>query len=213
MSKEAARPFTLVPTTIASSLAWMRPDVLVRLAPFTIVTTIVWLAARPAWLGFSPGRLDVQLTFGLAGAAVLFVSSGLLQLLLTPRRGTLGVPSTGADAALQAGFYLLNAPIEEAFFRGLVQGGLSVLVSPVAGILTGTVLYVLYHRLGRWAWQDVAATALVGVPLALAFRLLPGPPSLLGVSLAHFGATCGFIGPGPWLLRRLGALRSRGGHA
>jgi len=48
--------------------------------------------------------------------------------------------------------------------------------------------------------------ALAGIPLGLAFRLLPGPPSLLGVSLAHLGATCGYIGPGPWLLHRLGLL-------
>jgi hypothetical protein len=70
----------------------------------------------------------------------------------------------------------------------------------------GTTLYVLYHRLGGWAWPDVLATALAGVPLALAFWLLPGPPSLLGVSLVHFGATCGFLGPGPWMLRRLGLI-------
>jgi hypothetical protein len=41
------------------------------------------------------------------------------------------------------------------------------------------------------------------VPLGLAFWLLPGPPSLLGVSIAHVGATCGFLGLGPYLLRRL----------
>ena len=54
--------------------------------------------------------------------------------------------------------------------------------------------------------MDVMATALVGVPAALAFWLLPGPPSLLGVTLVHIGATCGFLGPGPWLLRKLGLL-------
>src|SRR5437588_264101 len=59
---------------------------------------------------------------------------------------------------------------------------------------------------GGWAWTDVLVTALVGLPLGLAFRLLPGPPSLLGVSLAHVGATCGYLGPGPWLLHRLGLL-------
>jgi len=77
---------------------------------------------------------------------------------------------------------------------------------PVAGILAATAAYVLYHRLGGWAWIDVAATALVGVPVALAFWLLPGPPSLLGITLVHAGATCGFLGPGPWLLRKLGVL-------
>src|SRR5207237_1701454 len=54
-----------------------------------------------------------------------------------------------------------------------------------------------------WTWPDTLATALVGVPLGLAFWLLPGPPSLLGVSLAHIAATCGFLGPGPYLLQKM----------
>src|SRR6266536_3142675 len=31
-------------------------------------------------------------------------------------------------------------------------------------------------------------------------------PSLLGVSIAHIAATCGFLGPGPLLLRKLNLL-------
>jgi len=128
---------------------------------------------------------------------------------MTRRRGSLRVPATVGDLSLQTAFYLVNAPIEEAFFRGLIQGGVGALISVPLGLALGTSLYVLYHRLGRWAWPDVFATALVGVPMALAFWLLPGPPSLLGVSLAHAGATCGFLGPGPWLLRRLPVVLSR----
>jgi len=63
---------------------------------------------------------------------------------------------------------------------------------------------VLYHRLGSWRWLDVVATLGAGVPLGLGFWLLPGPPSLIGVAIAHIGGTCGFLGPGPFLLRRLG---------
>ena len=70
------------------------------------------------------------------------------------------------------------------------------------GFVIGTAAYVFYHRLG-WPWIDTLATALVGVPLGLAFWLLPGPASLLGVSIAHIAATCGFLGPGPYVLRRL----------
>jgi membrane protease YdiL (CAAX protease family) len=184
----------------------MRLDLLARLLPFAAVVVVVWAVWRPAWLGLGPGRLDVQLAFGLGGAAVFFAAACLLQAALTGHRGSLKVPANEADLALQAGYYLLNAPIEEAVFRGLLQGGLTVLAGPVAGIAAGTAAYVLYHRLGGWAWIDVLATSLVGVPVALAFWLLPGPPSLLGISLLHAGATCGFLGPGPWLLRRLGAL-------
>lgn len=197
----------LILTSTADSLAWMRPDTLVRLLPLGAAVALVWLLARPAWLGIGAGWLGAQLAFGLAGLVLFFMAAGLVQWVMTRQRGSLRVPMSGADVALQAGYYLLNAPIEEAFFRGLVQGGLTALAGPVLGIAVGTSLYVLYHRLGRWEWMDVLTTSLVGVPMALAFWLLPGPPSLLGVSLAHAGATCGFLGPGPWLLRWLGLLR------
>jgi membrane protease YdiL (CAAX protease family) len=193
-------------TTTAESLAWMRQDAAIRLAPFVAVVALVWAVWRPRWLGLDTGWLDVQLAFGLPGAVVFFCAAVLLQLAMTGRRGSLRVPADRTDLALQAGYYMVNGPIEEALFRGLIQGGLMALAGPAAGIAAGTATYVLYHRLGGWAWMDVLATALVGIPVALAFWLLPGPPSLLGVVLVHVGATCGFLGPGPWLLRRLGAL-------
>jgi len=196
----------LVLTRTSDSVAWMRPDLLSRLVPFTAVAIVVWVVWQPRWLGLGPGRLDVQLAFGLAGALVFFAASCLLQVLLTRHRGSLKVPASTYDMGLQAGYYVLNAPIEEVIFRGLLQGGLTAFAGPAAGILAGTAAYVLYHRLGGWAWIDVAATALVGVPVALAFWLLPGPPSLLGITLVHAGATCGFLGPGPWLLRKLGRI-------
>ena len=90
-----------------------------------------------------------------------------------------------------------------AVIRGLVQGGLTALWAAPAGFAVGTATYVLYHRLGRWTWADTFSTALVGLPLGLAYWLLPGPPSLLGISIAHIAATCGFLGPGPYLLKRV----------
>jgi membrane protease YdiL (CAAX protease family) len=181
----------------------MRPDLLIRLLPFSAAVAAAYLlASRPAWFGLGPGRLGVQLLFGLLMAPLMFVAAAIAQLWLTRRRGSLGAPAGAGDAWFQAGFYVLNGPIEEAFFRGLIQGGLGALLGAPGGFVAGTVTYVLYHRLG-WPWADTLATALVGVPLGLAFWLLPGPPSLLGVSLAHVAATCGFLGPGPYLLRRL----------
>jgi membrane protease YdiL (CAAX protease family) len=184
----------------------MKPDLAVRLAPMLLAFVLVQAVWRPAWTGFSPGRLDVQLIFAAVAAPVMFVAATWVQLLLARIRGGLGVPSGQADAWFQAGFYLVNGPIEEAFFRGLVQGGLGALAAPPLGFAIGTLAYVLYHRLG-WSWADTLATTLVGVPLGLAFWLLPGPPSLLGVSIAHVAATCGFLGPGPYLLWRLRLVR------
>jgi membrane protease YdiL (CAAX protease family) len=180
----------------------MRRDLLVRLLPFAAICTIVQLALHPSWMGWTAGDVTAQLTFGLLGAPALFGAATFVQWRLTRARGHLVVSRDASDAWFQAGYYALNGPIEEAFFRGLIQGGLGAITVPALGFAIGTAAYVLYHRLG-WSWPDTLATALLGVPLGLAFWLLPGPPSLLGVSIAHIGATCGFLGPGPYLLRRL----------
>jgi len=182
----------------------MRPDLLVRLLPFTVAYTIAYAASGSAgWLGLGFGNLAAQLVFAAVAAPAMFAAAAAVQLLLTRRRGALSVPSGPDDAWFQAGFYAVNGPIEEAFFRGLAQGGISIALGAPTGFVIATAVYVLYHRLGRWTWPDTLATALVGVPLGLAFWLLPGPPSLLGVSLAHIAATCGVLGPGPYLLQKM----------
>ena len=185
----------------------MRSDLLVRIVPFAAAYAIVYqLDSRRASLGLSFGRPSAQLAFAAVAAPLMFVAAIWMQLWLTRRRGALSVPANAGDTWFQAGFYALNGPVEEAFFRGVVQGGLGALWGPLVGFAIGTAMYVLYHRLGRWTWSDTLATSLVGVPLGLAFWLLPGPASLLGVSIAHVAATCGFLGPGPYLLKKLDLL-------
>jgi len=192
-------------TRIPDSWAWMAPDLLRRLLPFAVVVAVVEVGWRPAWLGFSGGQVGAQLAFAAVAAPVLFVAAALVQRWLARRRGALVVPGAPSDALFQAAFYAVNGPIEEAFFRGLVQGGLGLAFGAPVGFVAGTTSYVLYHQLG-WPWADTLATALAGIPLGLAFWLLPGPPSLIGVSIAHIAATCGFLGPGPYLLKRLRLL-------
>ncbi|HYL08564.1 MAG TPA: CPBP family intramembrane glutamic endopeptidase [Candidatus Udaeobacter sp.] len=200
-------PTRLSLTRIPDSWAWMRPDLLVRLAPFTAAFLVAYVVSRHGpWLGLGAGDVSAQLVFAVVAVPVMFGAAVATQWWLTRRRGALNVPADGADALFQAGFYAVNGPVEEAFFRGLIQGGLAVLWNRPAAFAVATALYVLYHRLGRWTWPDTLATALVGVPLGLAFWLIPGPASLLGVSLAHIAATCGFLGPGPFLLRKLRLL-------
>ena len=182
----------------------MWPDILIRLIPFTVVYIAACVVTnRATWLGLQWGDVHAQLTFAAVAAPVMFAAAAWVQLALTRRRGALSVPAGPGDAWFQAAFYTVNGPIEEAFFRGLMQGGLSVLWGAPAGFAIATTVYVAYHRLGRWPWMDTLATALVGIPMGLAYWLLPGPPSLLGISIAHVAATCGFLGPGPYLLRRL----------
>ena len=182
----------------------MKPDILIRLVPFAAAYAIAYGASGGArWLGWSFGDVKAQLVFAAIAAPLMFAAAAAVQLWLTRRRGALAVPAGMDDAVFQAGFYLVNGPIEEAMFRGLIQGGLGALWATPIGFLIATAAYVLYHRLGRWSWQETFSTALVGVPLGLAYWFLPGPPSLLGISIVHIAATCGFLGPGPYLLRRL----------
>jgi membrane protease YdiL (CAAX protease family) len=197
----------LVLTRIPYSWGWMRADLLVRLLPFAAAyAAAYWLTSEATWLGFSTGNLGGQLLFAAIASPAMFVAAAAVQLWLTRRRGVLLVPAGPADAWFQLAFYALNGPLEEAFFRGLMQGGLGVLWGTPVAFAVSTLVYVVYHRLGRWTWADTVATGLVGVPLGLAFWLLPGPPSLLGVSLAHIAATAGFLGPGPYLMKKLGLL-------
>lgn len=167
-----------------------------------VVALVEW--HRPPWLGFALGNLGWQLGFAAVGAPILFILAMATQLFVTRRRRFIRVPANAGDAGVQAAFYLFNGPIEEALFRGLIQGGLTMAVpwAPV-GLIVGTSFYVLYHHLA-WPWLETATTLLIGLPMALAFALLPGPPSLLGVSIVHIAATCGFLGPGPYLLKKFG---------
>jgi membrane protease YdiL (CAAX protease family) len=192
----------VVLTRIPDSWGWMLPDLRTRLLGFTILVAAVDIVWRPSWLGLSLGNVRAQLLFAALAAPVLFVAAMFVQLALAHRRGAISVPAGAGDASFQAAFYLLNGPLEEAVFRGLLQGGLGALWMPL-GLVVGTATYVGYHRL-EWPWAETLATALVGIPAALAFWLLPGPPSLLGVSIAHIAATSGFLGPGPYLLKKLG---------
>src|SRR5919109_1188904 len=149
-------------TRIPDSWSWMKPDILVRLIPFTVAFAIAYAMSHGGrWLGLTPGNLAVQLGFAAAGVPLMFVAAAGVQLWLTRRRGALLVPANPGDAWFQAGFYAVNGPIEEAFFRGLVQGGLGVLWGGPFGFAVATAAYVLYHRLGRWPWSDTFATALV----------------------------------------------------
>ncbi len=194
-------------TRIPDSWAWMWPDVLIRLIPFVLAYGIAYhFTSRANWLGLGLGDLHAQVVFAVIGAPLIFAAAVAVQDRLTARRRALRVPIGPGDASFQAAFYVVNGPIEEAFFRGLMQGGLGALWGSPVGFLIATVVYVLYHRLGAWDWPDTFATALLGVPVGLAYWLLPGPPSLLGVTIVHIAATCGFLGPGPYLLRKLNRL-------
>src|SRR5207237_2441205 len=111
----------------------------VWLLPMAAAFAFVEVVWRPSWTGLSLGRLNAQLTFGAVNAPLLFVAAAWVQLMLTRQRGAIGVPSGPGDAWFQSAFYLVNGPVEAAFLRGLVQGGLGASIAPPAGIVACTL--------------------------------------------------------------------------
>src|SRR2546423_3824784 len=111
-------------TRIPDSWAWIKPDIAVRLLPFTVLFAIAYLASRRArWLGLETGDLRVQLLFAAVGVPVMFVAATTVQLWLARRRGALLVPANAGDAWFQAGVYAGHRPIGGGVFRRVVPGG------------------------------------------------------------------------------------------
>jgi len=192
-------------TTIADSWRWMRLDLLIRLAPLTIVPLIfIRLTGTPVTaLGVTlahPIRdLLVSIPLALAG----FVIAAWFAEYLARRRRHWFVPD-GPDLAVQSVYYLaLNAPIEELFFRGFMQGGLSRWWNaPAAAVVVTTAVFGAYHLLDRWDWRPVIGATAAGLALGLIYLWQPQPPSLLTVTLVHGTITCGFLSLGPYVIYR-----------
>src|SRR5439155_754824 len=64
-------PTRLLLTRIPDSWAWMRPDLVIRLLPFTAAFVIAYvLSGRGRWLGVGLGNLTAQVSFAAAGPAL-----------------------------------------------------------------------------------------------------------------------------------------------
>jgi membrane protease YdiL (CAAX protease family) len=187
--------------TVRDTWRWLWSDTAFRLVPFAVATFIYarFWGGGPAGVGltgaFWPRDVLVGLLVGvpLAGCAAVFrgwVAPGYR--LPTP-----------ADQAFQTVFYLvLNAPIEELFWRGMLQ---TVAVSAAAllvgagalagglGWLVTTVVFGAYHRLGRWSWRSIAGVTAAGGVFGLAYLLQPAPRSIWLPTIIHGLATAAFL--------------------
>jgi len=190
------------------SWRWIRWDVPLRLFPLLAVPLgFVWLGRQPAALGLvAPHALRDVLLGVVLGVPAYGLAAAAGEWLL--RRASYRVVPDLADLGLQTAYYaVLNAPVEELFFRGLLQNGLALTWgAPTAAFVIATAIFTLYHRLGRWSWEATAMAGVAGLVLGMLF-LLQNPPSLVLPVTVHAFITCGFLGPGPWLWWRLGLGR------
>src|SRR5437879_4354880 len=92
-------------TRIPDSWAWIKPDIAVRLLPFTVLFAIAYLASRRAgWLGLEKGDLRVQLLFAAGGGPGMVVVATTVQLGAGGRRrGVVGPAHVGGARACGRG--------------------------------------------------------------------------------------------------------------
>jgi len=192
-------------TTVADSWRWMRLDLLVRLVPLTIGPLVFsWLTAIPlASMGLTLAHWTRDLVVALPLALAGFVIAAAFAEYLARRRRRWFV-ADGRDLAVQSLYYLaLNAPVEEWFFRGFLQGGLSRWWNaPAVAVVVTTAVFGGYHFLDRWGWRPVVGATAAGLVLGLIYLWQPQPPSLLAPILVHAAITCGFLSLGPYAIFR-----------
>jgi membrane protease YdiL (CAAX protease family) len=194
---------SLYQTSVRDSWNWIRWDVPARLLPLAAIPLgFAWWTHTPlGTLGVNvahPGR-DLLLTIpaGLVGFGI----AAWFGEYLSRRARRWFVPDE-KDLALQTLYYVvLNAPLEELFFRGFLQWALiQWWHSPLLGFLAGTAIFGAYHFLGKWTWRPVAGATFAGFWLGLLYLWQPSPPSLLLPVLVHAAITCGFLSLGPYAI-------------
>jgi membrane protease YdiL (CAAX protease family) len=183
----------------------MRFDFFVRLIPLTLAPLLFSRLTQTPLSDFGltlthPLRdLLVAIPLGLAG----FLVAAGFAAYLARRSRRLFVPDA-RDLMVQCAYYIVvNAPIEEWFFRGFLQGGLTRwLGTPALALLIAMAVFGGYHFLDGWGWRPVVGATVAGCALGLVYLWQPSPPSLLAPVLVHAAITCGFLGLGPYVLFR-----------
>lgn len=195
---------------------WLWKDTLTRVTPFLLAA---WVWSRftrrgAAGVGLRRDDLPGDALRGLAVGMPLAAISAVFRRWVAPGYRL----PTVADHAFQSAYYfLLNAPAEELFWRGIIQsaaiGGLKRIpgarrVAGPLGWAGATAAFGVYHRLGGWSWRSIAGVTAAG-GLFGALYALPRRKSLLPAIIAHGFATAGFLNWGDAALhaRRMRELR------
>jgi hypothetical protein len=152
-----------------------------------------------SFLGLTFHHVPQQVIIGFGIGVLMAVFAILYRMLIVGplfRRPTLG------DQLLQSFYYLIiNAPVEELFFRGFLLAAVTQWTGSLAlGWFISTATYTLYHRLGKWNWSSVGGVGLAGIVFSLVYLLQPEPRSLLAVIIVHALTTSGFLSWGDEVL-------------
>lgn len=218
-----ARPGpVLVPrSTVRDTWRWLWPDTAFRLVPFAAATFVYarFWGGGAAGVGLTAAHLPRDVALGVViGAPLALLAAVFRRWVAQGYR----LPTAG-DQTLQTVFYLaLNAPVEELFWRGMLQTlairGLALLLG--AGGLAGalgwavtTAAFGAYHRLGNWSWRAIAGVTAAGGIFGLAYLLQPAPQSIWLPVVIHGLATAGFLSWGDVALHVWAGRGRRAGAA
>ena len=154
-----------------------------------------------SFLGLTLTNIPLHLVVGL-GIGIAMAAFAIFYRMYVVGTG-FRKPTVG-DQCMQTFFYLfINGPVEELFFRGFLLAIITQWTHLLfLGWLVSTAVYTLYHRLGKWNWRSVGGVGLAGLVFSLVYLFLPGPPSLLAVTIVHGFTTSGFLSWGDEALYR-----------
>jgi membrane protease YdiL (CAAX protease family) len=193
----------VVRSTVADTWRWLWSDTLMRILPLGAIPFlyIVVLHLPLSFLGLTLHNWPQQLLLGIV------IGIPMAAFAITYRIWIVGPWfrwPTLSDHVLQGFFYLvINGPVEELFFRGFLLAAVTQWTGWIGwGWLVSTVVYTLYHRLGKWNWRSVAGVGLAGLVFSLFYVVQPEPRSLLAVVIVHGFTTWGFLSLGDEVMYR-----------
>lgn len=187
--------------TVRDTWRWLWSDTAFRLAPFaaaSVAYAALW-GGGAAGVGVIAPQLPRDVLWGVGIGVPLAVAASAFRRWVAPYYRL----PTAADQVFQSAFYLaLNAPVEEVFWRGMLQtlavrgAGLLVGAGGVAGLIgwaLTTAVFGAYHRLGNWNWRSIAGVTAAGGVFGLAYLLQPAPRDIWLPTIIHGLATAGFL--------------------
>jgi membrane protease YdiL (CAAX protease family) len=199
----SAEPGEAPRSTVADTWRWMKPDLLWRITPLTMVPLIYSACFHLplSFLGLTLYDVPQQLSIGVIVGTVMALFAALYRIHIV---GSWFRRPTFNDHLLQGAFYMLiNGPVEELFFRGFLLAVVTQWTGWLGwGWLVSTATYTLYHRLGKWNWRSVGGVGLAGLVFSLVYLAQSEPRSLLAVSIVHGLTTSGFLNGGDEVLYR-----------
>lgn len=190
--------------TVADTWRWAWKDTTMRVLPFAAAAgAYAKLSKRGlAGVGVTGDGWRRETLIGLAVGVPLAGLAAAFRGWVAPGYRL----PTAADQTAQTFFYLaINAPGEEMFWRGMVQGmatrGLRRVprLEKVAGLLgwaLTTAVFGAYHRLGKWSWRSIAGVTFAGAIFGALYQWPLGGRrrrSILAATIAHGFATAGFL--------------------